>query len=60
MVVSSTMKKTHSIAQPKTKLWISALVASGLARPMANQMPTPLTVPKTAVRIKKNLEWLAS
>src|ERR1035437_5015749 len=27
---------------------------------MANQMPTPLTVPKTAVRMRKNLEWLAS
>ena len=24
------MKKTHSMAQPKTKLWMSVLVASGL------------------------------
>jgi hypothetical protein len=40
------MKKTHSIAQPKTKLWINVLVASGWWSPIANQMPTPETVPK--------------
>ena len=28
---------------------MSVLVASGWVRPMANQMPTPLTVPKTPV-----------
>jgi hypothetical protein len=27
---------------------------------MANQMPTPEMVPKTPVRIRKNLEWLTS
>ncbi len=54
MVVSSTRKKTHSMAQPKTKLWMRVLVASGWVRPMANQMPTPETVPKTPVRRRKN------
>ncbi len=50
------MKKTHSMAQPKTKLWMSVLVASGCVRPMANQMPTPEMVPKTPVRMRKNFE----
>ena len=54
------MKKTHSMAQPKTKLWIRVLVASGWVSPMANQMPTPETVPNTPVRTRKNFEWLTS
>ena len=55
-MVSSTIKKTHSMAQPNTKLWISVLVASGFVSPMANQMPTPEMVPNTPVTIKKNFE----
>ena len=32
----------------------------GMVRPMANQMPTPEMVPKTPVRMRKNLEWPTS
>jgi len=38
-------KNTYSSAQPKTKMWISASVATGEARPIVHQMPTPVTAP---------------
>jgi hypothetical protein len=43
--VISRKKKTHSMAQPQTKMWMRSLVAVGEMRPMVNQMPTPLTAP---------------
>ena len=49
----SRMKKTYSVAQPKTKVRISTPVASGEARPMVHQMPTPVIAPKTTVRRTK-------
>ena len=54
----STKKKTHSIAHPQTKVWISEDVASGLTSPMVNQMPTPVRVPKTSVSRAKKRECL--
>ncbi len=50
----SITKNTYSMAQPKTKIWISISVASGLARPMIHQMPTPVIAPKATVSSTKN------
>ncbi len=35
---------------------MSEEVASGLTNPMVNQMPTPVTAPRTTVSKAKNLE----
>jgi hypothetical protein len=51
------MKKTHSMAQPQTKTWMRVEVAVGWTRPMAHQMPAPLTAPKTSTTSTKKREW---
>ena len=55
----STTKNTYSVAQPKTNVRISTSVASGEARPMVHQMPTPVIAPKTTVSRMKNRAWRA-
>ena len=50
----SPTKNTHSIAHPKTKLWISDEVAAGWTREMMNQIPTPVMPPNTMVKSRKN------
>ena len=51
----STTKNVHSMAQPQTKLWMSASVADGFNSPIMNQIPTPLSAPNTSVTSTKNL-----
>ncbi len=45
----SMTKKVHSMAHPHTKLWMRTSVAAGLSSPMMNQMPTPVSAPKTTL-----------
>jgi len=42
------------MAHPHTKWWISTSVAAGFKRPMMNQIPTPVSAPKTSVIKTKN------
>jgi len=51
----SVTKKTHSVPQAKTKVWISTEVADGFKSEMVNQIPTPVSAPNTMVRSRKNL-----
>ncbi len=55
----SPTKNTHSVAHPKTKLWIRTDVAPGDRREMVNHIPTPVSPPKTMVKSRKNLVCLS-